>query len=92
MEDTLHTLRKDCKKLMVELDLDHQGAEPFLAKEISTEEDRVNRNVLNMALTGYRSTPRSEELLRRLQRYLLSLKLKQLESGPSTQPLGNNTN
>ena len=63
-------LHKDCKKLMIDLDLDRPGSVEVLAREISTEENPVNRNSLNMALTGYRQGPRYQEILKRLHSYL----------------------
>ena len=66
----LDPLRKKCKKLLIDLDLDKPGVVPFLAQELSTPEDKINSNSLNMTLTGYRNGSRSEQLLKRLQNYL----------------------
>ena len=66
----LDVLRKECKKLLIDLDLDKPGVVSFLARELSTPDDKINSNSLNMALTGYRNGIRSEQLLGSLLRYL----------------------
>ena len=58
-------LRKQCKKLLIDLELDARGNELLLAEKLG-----INRNQLNMALTGYRNTPRSEEILLILKEHL----------------------
>lgn len=68
--ENLSTLRKECKKLMIELELDRPGSLPFLADQISIPKDQVNSNSLTMAITGYRNGARSSDLLRRLYIYL----------------------
>ena len=66
----LDALRKECKKLLIDLGLDKPGVVSFLARELSTPDDKINSNSLNMALTGYRNGSRSEYLLTKLQSYL----------------------
>ena len=68
-------LRKQIKHLMVDLGLDGQGSQKALAAAMSTPDDPVNSNSLNMALTGYRDGPGSIRLLKRLLEYLESLNL-----------------
>ena len=82
LRDECRAVRRDCKVMMVELELDFKGSEPFLAREISTGNCCVNSNSLSMALTGYRTYPSSLEILKRLQRYLLSAKLEKLDLVP----------
>lgn len=74
------SVRKECKKLLIDLDLDKPGAVPMLARDISTDSDTVNSNSLNMALTGYRNGERSLALLLRL-RQLLVVKYSEQLSG-----------
>ena len=64
------TVIKNCKKMMVDLDLDGLGFRPILAKEISMPDDKVNANSLTMALTGYRNGPRYGQIIERLNVYL----------------------
>jgi len=66
----MNELRRECKKLMVDLGLDGMGYRPILAKAISVQKDDVNSNSLTMALTGYRNNERSREILDRLKKYL----------------------
>jgi len=63
-------LRKECKKLMIDVDLDKLGAQKILARQLE-----VNSNSLNMALTGYRKGAAEYRLLLRLKAYLRVLKL-----------------
>ena len=77
LKDT-DSLRKECKKLLIDLDLDKPGAVPVLAREISTDSDTVNSNSLNMALTGYRNGERSLGLLLRLRQVLVAKYSEQL--------------
>jgi hypothetical protein len=53
------------KHLLVDADLDKKGSLVKLAKSLG-----VNRNCLNMALTGYRSGPASDRILDDLEKYL----------------------
>jgi len=62
-------LRRTCKKLMVDVDLDKLGAQKILAERLG-----VNSNSLNMALTGYRKGLAEYRLLQRLKAHLRSLK------------------
>jgi hypothetical protein len=71
--------RKKCRKLMVDLDLSH-GFNAQLAHSLG-----VNSNQLSMALTGFRKTKRSLEILVSLEQHLLSLKSK----GCAKPTLGN---
>lgn len=63
-------LRRTCKKLMVDVDLDKLGAQKILARQLE-----VNSNSLNMALTGYRKGAAEYRLLLRLKAYLRVLKM-----------------
>lgn len=63
--EQLNKLRKQIKKKLIDLELDSRGNEPLLAAELG-----FNRNQLNMALTGYRNTPRSETILLTLKEHL----------------------
>lgn len=60
-------LRKEVKKLMIDRGLDRPGSIKMLAKRLN-----CNSNMLNMALTGYRKSPRSKQILEQLLRVLLS--------------------
>ncbi len=62
-------LRRACKKLMVDVDLDKLGAQKILAERLG-----MNRNSLCMALTGYRKGLAEYKLLQRLEAYLRGLK------------------
>jgi len=62
-------LRRTCKKLMVDVDLDKLGAQKILAERLG-----MNRNSLCMALTGYRKGLAEYQLLQRLKAHLRSLK------------------
>lgn len=62
-------LRKECKKLMIDVGLDKLGAQKILAAKL-----KANRNSLCMALTGYRKGAAEYRLLLRLKAYLRSLK------------------
>ena len=72
------SVRKECKKLLVDLDLDKPGIVPALARELSSNGDIVNPKSLNMALTGYRNGKRSLELLLHLRRTLAAKYSKQV--------------
>jgi hypothetical protein len=65
----LEQLRKECKMLLVELELDKRGNGPRLAGIL-----KVNRRSLNMALSGYRNSPGSASILTNLKDYLEELK------------------
>lgn len=68
--ENIEILIKNCKKMMVDLDLDGMGSRPILAIKISTPDDKVNSNSLTMALTGYRNGPRYGQIIDRLNAYL----------------------
>jgi hypothetical protein len=57
-------LRKRLRKMMIDADMG-QGAIKDLAKSLG-----MNSNSLNMALTGYRTGPRSLEMLLEVKRHL----------------------
>lgn len=59
-------LRKTVKKSLIDHDLEWSGE--YLAREI-----RVNRRSLSMALSGYRTGPSSEKILKKLKSYLSTL-------------------
>ncbi len=60
----LKNLRIEVKKLMVDLDRDRRGSLPELSAQISGRlHRRINRNSLSMALTGYRATASSRNIL-----------------------------
>jgi hypothetical protein len=58
-------LRKDCIRLMAEKGLTKRGGQTMLAKKLNR-----NNKSLSMALSGYRSGPGSEQLLRELKEQL----------------------
>ncbi len=62
-------LRKECKKLMIDVGLDKLGAQKILAAKLE-----ANRNSLCMALTGYRTGKSAERLLLALRDCLLAMK------------------
>ncbi|MBN2251058.1 MAG: hypothetical protein JW724_03170, partial [Candidatus Altiarchaeota archaeon] len=64
----MENLRKECKKLMVDLGLDERGSLEPIAAHL-----RVNRNSLNMALTGHRTGEASKTYLLQLHKYLCEL-------------------
>jgi len=74
MHSNPEILRKSCRHLMVDLDLDNRkrGAMPILARGLS---QRMGRNIsvstLAMALSGNRETESYRMLLRSLQTMLL---------------------
>ena len=59
-------LRQQCLMLMAKNGYAKRGSLIILAKKINT-----NRNQLSMALSGYRETPGSEQILKDLKRELL---------------------
>lgn len=61
-------LRIECNVLRAKLELNKRGSCKEIAHAIG-----VNANSLNMALSGLRSGPGSEQLLKKLHDYLLSL-------------------
>ena len=64
--ESSEALRKSCRHLMVDLDLDNRkrGAYSLLAKALSKRIARnINVNVLAMALSGYRNTKYNRALL-----------------------------
>lgn len=72
--EEISTLRKDVKKLMVELDLDKWGAMSGLADQLSARLGRsVSRNNLSMALSGYRQTESYANLLQDLKAMLTDM-------------------
>lgn len=75
----IKALRKECKKLLIDLELDRPGIQPLLAKRIN-----VNSRSLSMALTGHRTGDRYFEILVELRDYLrLLMKSKEDLSGMS---------
>jgi transcriptional regulator with XRE-family HTH domain len=77
----LKILRKEVKKLMVDLDRDHRGSLPGLSAQISGRlRRRINRNSLSMALTGYRLTASSRDILE-TARDILSSEIEILNEG-----------
>ncbi len=72
----LKNLRKEVKKMMVDLDRDRRGSLPELSAQISDRlHRRINRNSLSMALTGYRSTASSRNILE-TARHILSSEIE----------------
>ena len=63
-------LRKECKKLMIDLDFDVPGGRRMIAENIG-----VNCNSLSMALTGYRDGPGSIKILTSLHEYLSDVRV-----------------
>ena len=55
------TLRKNCKKLLIDKGLDQPGRLSVLAEAIG-----ANKNSISMALSGFRDGPVSIELLNRI--------------------------
>lgn len=69
----IDTLRKEVKKLMIDLDLDGRksGAQTSLASDLSTRSGKaISRQTLNMALTGFRNTAAYQSLLQELHAML----------------------
>lgn len=64
----IEILRKAVKKLIIDAELDKPGCLPKIAEKMD-----VNYNSLNMALSGYRTGPKSVEYLKKLQSYLVDL-------------------
>lgn len=71
---------------MIDLGLDRQGNREMLAGEISTPDDQVNPNSLSMALTGYRNSPRSLEILKRLYQYVVNQYQQRKDSAKFQSP------
>ena len=72
----IKNLRKEVKKLMIDLDMDRRGFLTELAERISTcFGRRISRNSLSMALTGYRAMASSHQILE-TARDILSSELK----------------
>lgn len=67
----IEKLRKRCKKLMVDLEIDGRGQQPIIAKHMN-----INRNSLCMALSGYREGPGSEKILKDLLGYLKEIQCR----------------
>ena len=63
--DTI-TLRKRCKRLMIDCGLDLRGGQTLLAESLS-----MNRNSISMALSGYRNGPGSLQILQAIRKHLL---------------------
>ena len=72
----IEQLRQQCWSLMAKNGYAKRGGQSILAKKLNK-----NRNSLSMALSGYRNTPGSEQLLISLKRELLSHNL-----GAGSQP------
>ncbi|MDP2815753.1 MAG: hypothetical protein Q8O19_03635 [Rectinemataceae bacterium] len=69
----IDALRKEVKKLMIDLDLDGRksGAQTLLAADLSFRTGKtISRQTLNMALTGFRSTTGYQTLLQALHAML----------------------
>jgi len=64
----INYLRKNCKILMIDAGLDKLGAQKTLAEKLG-----INRNSLNMALTGYREGKREYQILVELRILLLEM-------------------
>lgn len=62
-------LRKTVKKLMVDLDLDYKG----VITDVFTPALGIRRNVISMALTGYRDSEFYQDVLGQLHKYLVNL-------------------
>jgi len=60
-------LSRKVKKRMFDLGLDKRGGQTKLAERLN-----INRNSLNMALSGYRTGPGSEQILKDALRLLKS--------------------
>jgi len=74
IHSTPEALRKSCRHLMVDLDLDNRkrGAMPILARELSQKMGRnISVSTLAMALSGNRESESYRTLLRVLQTMLL---------------------
>jgi hypothetical protein len=67
--DKMNILRKRIKHSLVDLDLDGRGNYALLAKSIG-----VNQSSLSMAMTGFRATERSLDILNKLDRHLRQAK------------------
>jgi hypothetical protein len=66
-------LRKNCKHLMVDLDLDRRGSYAVIAPRLSVRMGKdINIGSLIMALSGFREGPASIELLAALHDLLKS--------------------
>lgn len=69
----LKNLRKEVKKLMIDLDMDLPGERESLADQISSRLGRpIKTNSLSMALTGYRATAAYQEILKAAHDILIS--------------------
>lgn len=71
--DALHMLRKEVKKLMIDLDLDvrKRGALAIHAAAVSERIGKnVTRPILSMALSGYRASTHSKTILEALRSIL----------------------
>lgn len=65
--DRLFYLRRHCKQLLLDTNLDTRGSLKRLAQELG-----VNYNSLSMALTGYRVSPGAEKMLKQLIENLIT--------------------
>jgi hypothetical protein len=86
--ESSEALRKSCRHLMVDLDLDNRkrGAYSRMAEALSKRLGRtINLNVFAMALSGYRDTEYNRRLLVELQTMLLEWLAEAMPSanGPS---------
>ncbi len=80
MKTGFDALRKDVRKLIVDCNLDRPGFVSNLARAIN-----IHRSSVGMALTGYRKTDRSYQILEELKIHLLKLQMKQVKR-QSAQP------
>lgn len=68
---SIDDLRIECEVLRARLGLNKKGSCKELAESIG-----VNSNSLNMALSGFRTGPGSEQLMEKLHNHLLNLQDK----------------
>lgn len=70
MNKNIEELRKEVKKLRVDKGLDHKGSLQKIHDNIY--DGTFPYQSLVMAMTGYRNSPRSGEILELVKEYLLS--------------------
>ena len=64
-------LRKGCKHLLIDLELDQRGSLSTLVTDLSHRMSRpISRQTIGMALTGYRETEAYYQILRELKTML----------------------
>jgi len=64
-------LRKNIKKILIDLDLDRAGSYAVLLPHVEKELGRtIGIKTFSMAMSGYRSTAAYQEILEALQRVL----------------------